>query len=98
MPGEAGEQHTSRFTVLPQRTDAERERDLAGEQSAAAETQRGSILERITRAAVHISMDCGACSEHSVTEYTGIISITVRSAVDKPIRGKKHWMWNCQYI
>lgn len=98
MLEQAGEQHTSRSAVIPRRTEAGKERDSPGGQSAAADTARGSMLERTTRAAVHISMDCRACSEHCVTEYAGVISITVRSAVCKPIRGKKHWLWNRQYI
>lgn len=98
MLEQAGEQHTSRLTVIPRRTAAEKELDLPGEQSAAAEMARESMRERTTKAVVHISMDCRACSEHCVTEYTGIRSLTVQSAVSKPIRGKKHWMWNCQYI
>lgn len=96
MLEQTGEQHTSRLAVIPHRTEAEK--DLPREQRAAAEMVRESMLERTTKAVVHISMDCRACSEHCVTEYTGIICITVQSAVYKPIRGKKHWMWNCQYI
>lgn len=78
---QAGEQHTSRFTVIPRRTEAAKDRDLPGKQSAAAETARESMLERTTRAAVHMSMDCRACTEHCVTEYTNVNCITVRSAV-----------------
>lgn len=89
MLEQAGEQHTSRLTVIPRRTEAEKQWDLPGEQSAAAEMARESMRERTTKAVVHISMDCRACSEHCVTEYTGIRSITVQSAVSKPIRGKK---------
>ena len=60
-------------------TDAEKERGLPGEQSAAAaaaaaETAIESMLERTTGAAVHISTDYRGCSEHCVTECTDIMS------------------------
>lgn len=58
-------------------TDAEKERGLLGEQSAAAaaaETAIESMLERTTGSAVHISTDYRGCSEHCVIECTDIMS------------------------
>lgn len=91
MLEQAGEWHTRRLTVTPQRAEAEKDWGLAGEQSAAvtAEMARESMQERTTEAVVHISMDCRARSEHCVTECTVTSGITVQSAVLKPIRGKK---------
>lgn len=91
MLEQAGEWHTSRLTVIPQRTEAEKDWGLAAEQSAAvtAEMAGESMQGRTTKAVVHISMDCRARLEHCVTEYTVTSGITVQSAVLKPIRGKK---------
>lgn len=59
-------------------TDAEKERGLLGEHSAAAaaaaETAIESMLERTTGSAVHISTDYRGCSEHCVIECTDIMS------------------------
>lgn len=70
---EAGERRGGRVTVIPQRGGRERNQPSPAEQSA-AETVRESMLERTTRAAVHISMDRRVCTEHCVTDCTASLA------------------------
>lgn len=84
-------------------TDAEKERGLLGELSAAAaaaaaETAIESMLERTTGSAVHISTDYRGCSEHCVIECTDIMSSLSGQLCINQLEEKNHWMWNHQYI